>query len=204
MKSAKKLGLYRVQTHGKEDKSPLPCASTRQRGHVSSNCKPESAVLDQMVIVLGKYTRQRHDMAKIGARHGAGPRVVWQSKPDTRQLQHTADHLPCPQGHTVERGPHPGEQQRPKSLYCAVHAQIHTADTLPCLANDDTRQTSSAVAVTVVYSLPCVHTRQMVYRVQKHLYRVNGTHGRDQDSGSAWQIMVRNNGTHPVFLSLLA
>jgi hypothetical protein len=140
-----------------------------------------------MVIVPGKYTRQRQDMAKIGARHCAGPRVVWKSKPDTRQLQHTADHLPCPPGHTAERGPHPSKQHRPKSLYSAVHARIHTADTLPCPAHDGTRQTSSAVAVTAVTTLPCVCTRQMVCRVQKQHYRVYGRHGRGMDSGSAYR-----------------
>jgi hypothetical protein len=58
------------------------------------------------------------------------------------------------------------------------------ADTLPYPAHVGTWQTPSVVVVTVVYSLPCVHTRQKVCRVQKHLCRVHGTHGRDQDSDS--------------------
>jgi hypothetical protein len=82
-------------------------------------------------------------------------------------------------------GPHPGEQQTPKSLYSAVHALKHTADTLPCPAGTGTRQTSSTVAVTAVTTLPCACTRQMVCRVQKRHYRVYGRHGRGVDSGSA-------------------
>jgi hypothetical protein len=136
----KKLGLYRVQTHGKEDKSPLPCASTRQRGHVSSNCEPGSAVLDQMVILPGKYTRQRRGTAKIGARHGAGPR---------QSQTHGRPSTVSNRAHGRE-GPHPGEQQRPKSLYCVVSARKHTVDHLPCLARLGTPQTSSVVAVTAV------------------------------------------------------
>jgi hypothetical protein len=82
-------------------------------------------------------------------------------------------------------GPHPGEQQTPKSLYSAVHALKHTADTLPCPAGMDTRQTTSAVAVTAVTTLSCACTRQMVCHVQKQHYRVCGRHDKGMDSGSA-------------------
>jgi hypothetical protein len=81
-------------------------------------------------------------------------------------------------------GPHPGERQTPKSLYSAVHALKHTADTLPCPAVMGTWQTTSAIAVTAVTTLPCACTRQMVCRVQKQHYRVYGRHVRGMDSGS--------------------
>jgi hypothetical protein len=85
---------------------------------------------------------------------------------------------------TRQRGPHPGERQTPKLLYSAVHAIKHTVDTLPCPAVTGTRQTTSAVAVTAVTTLPCACTRQMACRVQKLVCRVNGPHGRGMDSGS--------------------
>jgi hypothetical protein len=82
------------------------------------------------------------------------------------------------------QGPHPGGRQTTKHLYCAVWSGRHSTDPLPCLFCLDTRQSSSAVAITVVSSLTCVCTRQRVYRGQKQLCRVNGIHSRACISGS--------------------
>jgi hypothetical protein len=107
----------------------------------------------------------------------------------------TADPLPCTSGHTADGVPTIGASRRGKSFFSAVRACRHTADPLPCPYHVGTRQTVSAVVVTTVTSLPYVRTRQTVCRVQKHLCRVYGTHGRPLFSGSAWHCIGLNVNT---------
>jgi hypothetical protein len=173
--------VCRHTTKGGE--SPLPCANTRQRGHVALTCRPRSGLgrpnghcAVSRGHTVNRKTRQRLGPAMVLVQPAVKGR-------HTVVLAHGRCSAVSNRAHGRE-GPHPGEQQTSKSLYSAMHDLKHTADTLPCHAGTGTRQTSSAVSVTAVTSLPCACTRQMVCRVQKQVCRVNGPHGRGVDSGS--------------------
>jgi hypothetical protein len=95
----------------------------------------------------------------------------------------------------------PHARQRPgDTFFLPCMRWRHTAEPLPCMVGQYTRQRISAIVICVVCSLPCIGVRQTVYCGHFNVYRVKCTHGRGLFSGSVRCGSTTARSCHPYVL----